>query len=97
MDVKVCHRVFVIEQRNMFDDRQSLTLRSSFFSPIKTTFFIFSFSILFFLMLADQSFSKNRNFYLIHTIKMIFNRIIFLLSKEQNYLEQSNPFIYKNC
>lgn len=27
---------------------------------------------------------------------MIFNRIIFLLSKEQNYLEQSNPFIYKN-
>lgn len=30
--VKACHRVFVIEQRNMFDDRQSLASVLVFFS-----------------------------------------------------------------
>lgn len=50
----------------MFDDRRVSRPFLFFSPPIKTTrglFFIFSFSILFFfLMLADQRFSKNRIF-----------------------------------
>lgn len=52
----------------MFDDRRVSRPFLFFSPPIKTTrglFFIFSFSIpffFFFLMLADQSFSKNRIF-----------------------------------
>lgn len=69
MDVKACHRVFVIEQRNMFRRQTKSHVRSCFFlRPLRRPedfFFIFSFSILFFLMLADQNFSKSRNFYLI--------------------------------